>query len=116
MQIIPQPSPGIHALNIQPGCTIRQRRKEAETPEGQAQNDKSSNPPRDKRFAAHAFIGLHEPAGAGLAGWIVVGGVGAGTSAVDGLDVEDKFNQGAGDESRRQVCGEVVVEETLTAH
>lgn len=35
---------------------------------------------------------------------------------LDGLDVEDEFDEGAGDEDGGQVRGEVVVEEELAAH
>jgi len=35
---------------------------------------------------------------------------------VNGVNVEDEFDKGAGDESGGQVGGEVVVEEELTAH
>ena len=95
MQIIAQPTARIHPDNIQARSTKGQRRKEAEAPEGRTQDDQGRDPSGNEGLAAHAFIGLHETS-AGLAGWVVR--VVCGASAVQGLDVEDEFDQGASNE------------------
>lgn len=95
VQIITQPSARLHPRNVQARRTISQRREEAEAPESRAQDNQGRDPSGDERLAAHAFVGVHE-APAGFAGWVFR--VARDASAVEGLDVEDEFDQSASDE------------------
>lgn len=114
MQIIPQPLPRQHLLNIQPRSTISQRRKEPETPNSNRQKRTRSSPRSHQTSETKTFLGRHEARTEGDSGFLVVryGVLRKGL----GVEVEDEFDQGARDESGCEMSGEVVVEETLADH
>jgi len=122
MEIVIQPLPRRHLLDGQPGRTVRQRRKEPEPPHQHGHDHGRGRPGGEQGLAGDALAdGLG--AGAALLGLgllaatlgllqLNVGEVGD----VRGFDVKDEFDDGAGDESRGEVGGQVVVQEELAAH
>lgn len=120
VQVIVQPLAGRHSRHVQTGGTVGQRCVEEETPDGGSQDDQGGDPARNEGLATHALPGGDEAAQTAdglrlsLAGG-VVGGRESGTG-VEGLQVENEFNQSSADHRRCQVGGQVVVQEALTAH
>jgi hypothetical protein len=116
VQIVVQPLPRLHLLNTQPRLPVSQRSKVQETPHNNSKNTTSSSP-HTQQIRLHSsltnrLVLLHSSllvlGDGGIARGYVV--------EVDGVDVEDEFDEGAGYEGGGEVGGEVVVEEELAAH
>ena len=134
MQIIPQPLPRIHLRRLQPRFPIRQRQKVPPAGNYHGHDPRRRGPERQERVPTHAIPGREvsfgeaggdsatSPTAALLDApvfFAVAGRGGEGGDGVvegDGVEVEDEFEEGAGDEGGGEVGGEVVVQEELAAH
>ena len=118
MQVVIQPLPRNNLSNIQARLSICQGRKEQETPDEHGQNDAAGSPGIEEALPADPLadrattllLGLEVALAAFLD--LLLGEVGD----LGGLDVEDEFDDGAGDEGGGEVRGQVVVQEELAAH
>ena len=108
VQIIPKPLPRLYLRHIQSRTTIRKRRKEKEAPRHRRQNDTRSDPAAHLASRRHAF--------ANRAGSSAAVTLDSRRFRFHGLDAEDEFDEGAGDEAGGEVGREVVVQEELAAH
>lgn len=123
MQIIPQPFPPHHLLHAQPRFPIRQRQEEPPTPHHERHDDPRGAPQREHAIPTDAVFGRHDPlgarAGAFHAAFVTAGCGHLGVDILlqgDRVEVEDKFEEGAGDEGGGEVGGEIVMQEELAAH
>lgn len=112
MQIIPQPLPPDHLLRTQPRLPIRQRQKEIPTPDHNRHNHARGRPQRQDILLAHTTLDMETSSLFSL----LVGGDGFNFAVNcvvhDGrVEIENEFEEGAGDEGGGEVRGEVVVEE-----
>lgn len=119
MQIVVQPLAGRHARHVQTRGTVSQGRIEDKAPDGGAEDYQRGDPAGNERLAAHALAGSDEAAQTavgdlGLAGGVVGGR--EGSAGVEGLQVENEFNQSTANHGGGEVGGQVVVQETLAAH
>lgn len=120
VQIIGQPLPRHHLIDRQPRVPVGKRSKVQETPRHDTQYHNGGDPTRQQTPAADLLS--HRPTRGSTGrreGLFLfrrqdscgVGGYNVANVAVKRLEVEDEFEQGAGDEGRCEVGGEVVVEE-----
>lgn len=113
MQIISQPLASLDLLNGQARFAVRQRRKEQEAPEHNGQDNARRNPAAEHALRSDALAdGLGQRAAVALGrrvadGWRI---------RVHRLDVEDELDEGTCDEDRREMRGEIVVQEQLATH
>ena len=120
MQIIPQPLPRIHLIRIQPRFPIRQRQEKPPSTNHKRQHNTARSPQRQHGLTRDPiFRRNHDPLAASI--FVLARGLGLGLLEdvfveTDGVEVEDEFEEGAGDEGGGEVSGEVVVEEELAAH
>lgn len=107
VQVVIQPLPRNDLSNIQAGLSVRQGRKEQETPDEHGQNNAAGSPgvqealPTDPLAdrATTLLLRLEVALAAFLD--LLLGEVGD----LGGLDVEDEFDDGAGDEGRGEMRG-----------
>jgi hypothetical protein len=116
VQIITQPLPLQHLVNLQPRLPIRQRRKEQETPQQNRVNHRRRRP-RSPQPLRRNGVPHRSPLDDGFRRrrrllWYCDFVVGGG----EGFDVEDEFDKGACDEGGCEMRREVVVQEELAAH
>lgn len=120
MEIIIQPLPRQHLLNLQPRFPIRQRTKKPKTPHKSRNNNPTSRPRRQKTLSHNPFPYRLTSSLNRLTSTILlpVDDRVCPTNVCDflGFDIEDEFYDRARDEAGGQVRGEVVVQEELTAH
>ena len=116
MQIIVEPLSCLDLLDAQTRLTVSQRSKIEETPDNNSKNTTSGSPHAEQ-------VGLESSLADGLvllhSSLLVLGESGVAGSdvfEVDGIDVEDEFDESASHEGRGEMSGEVVVKEELTAH
>jgi hypothetical protein len=116
VQVVVEPLSGLNLLNAQTRLTISQGSKVEETPDNNSKNTASGSPHAEQ-------VGLDGSLTDGLVlldGSLFVlceGGVARGDVVdVDRINVEDKFDKGAGHEGGGEVGGEVVVKEELATH
>lgn len=114
MQIITQPLPRVHLPHAQPGFPIRKRRKKPEAPTQHRNNHTSRRPRREQTLPGNSLPDRPSALARRRRGRLAV--FDGALHEVGGLDVEDEFDDGAGDERGGEVRGEVVVQEELAAH
>lgn len=116
MQIVVEPLPRLDLLNAQTRLAISQRSKVQETPDNDGKNSASGSPHAEQVGLTSSFTdGLVLLDGSLLV--LCDGGVArSDIIEVNGIDVEDEFDKGTGDECGGKVGGKIVVEEELTAH
>jgi hypothetical protein len=116
VQVVVEPLSGLDLLNAQTRLTVGQGSKVEETPDNDGKNTASGSP--------HAKqVGLNGSLADGLvllhSSLLVLGegGVTRGDVVnVDRINIEDKFDKGAGHKGGGEVSGEVVVKEELATH
>lgn len=110
MQIICQPLPAVHLLDGQTWVSVGERREEQVAPSNSSQNDTTGDPATEQALGSNALANrLGQGALMALDNDSLL-------IRVDGLDVEDEFDKGAGHEHGCQVRREVVVKEELATH
>ena len=124
MQIIIQPLPRRHLLNAQPRPSISQRGKKQKPPHQPGHNHPSSRPRNQQTLPPHPLPNRSTPQHplrlrrlrprTAPFGFEELG-FGEG-GELGGFDVGDEFYDGARDEGRGEVRGEVVVQVELAAH
>lgn len=116
MQIIVEPLSRVNLLDSQAGLTISQRSKVEETPDNDGKDTASGSPHAEQ-------VGLTSSLADRLVlldSSLLVLGEGCVSRGdvidINRVNVEDKLDEGASDEGRGEVSGEVVVEEELATH
>jgi hypothetical protein len=108
VQVVAEPLPRLHLRDIETGAAVSKGCEEPEAPGDCGEDDTASDP------AAHLARGSHALAdGAGSCSAVTLDGRRLG---VHGLDAEDELDQGAGDETRGEMGGQIVVQEELASH
>ena len=120
MQVIAEPLPRNDLLRAQTRLPVRQRQEEPPPSDRDRQDDRARRPKRQHALSAHALLGRHDDPLAAtvlvLTGGLVLRLLQEILVQAGRVQVEDEFEQGAGDEGGGEMGGQVVVEEELAAH
>ena len=115
MQIIIQPLPSLHLLHAHPGRAISQRRKKRKPPHQNRNHNSTRSPRSQQTLSSKPLPDGSRPLLSGSLGVPLAIGNGTGRD-IRRFDVKDELDDGAADERRGEVRGQVVVQEELTAH
>lgn len=118
MQVIIQPPPCIHTLDIQTWRAVSQRCIEPESIDGCCQNDNRCSPPSNEGLTAHPLLGGDEAIHNITSLVLALGIVSSLRSRAgsDGFEVENEFDQSTSHKRRCEMSREVVVKEALATH
>jgi hypothetical protein len=112
VKVIRQPFPRLDLLDAKARFSICQRCEEQEAPKRDGKNDTGSDPAAEQALCSDTFtnragLGTAVALNSGVRWWGLW---------VYGLNIENELDKSACNEHRSEMCGQVVVQEELTAH